>query len=203
MTLAYTFGILAGLFSVVAYIPYCYAIWHSKKKNDGTDPKLSTWIIWSISSALLFATYFALGDPEVIYLSGAYCVGTVAVLIVCALKKVRGWSTFDTVCIIASIISVFLWWYFKSAFVALVINLIIDVIGGLPTLKSAVTHPDKENKPAWKLWWIGTLLNMVTVILIRDYGVEKMLYPIVIFVMVSTISYFVFMRKNKSHISHH
>ena len=81
-----------------------------------------------------------------------------------------------------------LWQILNSPMTALLINLAINLIGSIPTIRKAYYQPETESKPAWILFFIGSFFNLFAV----DRWVFSMVvYPVAIFIYVVIVTFLV------------
>ncbi|PCI19189.1 hypothetical protein COB64_04065 [Candidatus Wolfebacteria bacterium] len=182
-------GWAAGIFSLVAYIPYTVSI--LKKK---TQPNRATWIIWTVVSLTMLFSYDAVGANETIWLLRAFALGTVITMLLSLKYGTGGWTRFDRGCLITAAVSLFAWWVFDSPLSALLISLFVDALGSLPTIKKLYHDSESENKTAWALFFIGSLSNVIAV---NTWTFEIAIHPVIMFTTLSTIFILVFLKPKK------
>jgi hypothetical protein len=73
------------------------------------------------------------------------------------------WSRFDRLCLLGAAISLLLWLLLRSPQIALVINLIIDLFGALPTIRNAQHRPQDEDLISWLIFTVGNALNVLAI----------------------------------------
>ena len=163
-------GRVAGLISLLAFLPYILAIVQGTAR-----PNYATWLIWTVVGGLLFASYDAGvgGAARWVPLSDALGPAIIAVL---SLRYREGaWTRFDLGCLTLAGLSVIGWVWTGSAMVALGINLCIDLLGALPTLRSVYRNPASESALTWRLFFLGNALNLVA---IEDWSLSSASYPV-------------------------
>ncbi|MCU0568598.1 MAG: hypothetical protein MUF49_18625 [Oculatellaceae cyanobacterium Prado106] len=181
-----TVGLFAGLFSILCFIPYIVTTVQGK-----TQPSRVTWWIWFFLSLIVSATQYSSGAVHTIWLplGGAIAQFVIAIL---SLKKGEGeWSRFDQICLLSAMSSLLLWWLFKSPVIAIILNLIADLLGTLPTIKKAYTQPETENSLTWVLYLIASILNLLA---IENWSFTSSAFPVYIF-LVNSIIVFCLLRK--------
>jgi nitrate reductase NapE component len=67
------------------------------------------------------------------------------------------------------------------------IILVNSGFGLILTIKKALKKPSSESRAAWTIFFLGTLLNLLTVIIGTDTGFAVWLYPIILVVVVGTL----------------
>ena len=170
------FGILAGLVSFFAYIPYILSI--IKKE---TKPSRSSWWIWSLVGLMILFSYYSLGARSTIWIPVVFffCPFLVALLSF-KFGEGKNLNYLDKIYFVGAIFSMFAWLVFKSAEIAFFINIFIDFLGFLPTFKKTFLNPSYENKTSWTLFLIGSILNLMAIEVLLP---SIVLYPIYMFIM--------------------
>jgi len=182
-------GQVAGLFSLAAFVPYIIAILRGK-----TVPNRTTWWIWTVVGFMLGSSYFSSGANHTIWVPVSYVVGPFITAILSVKYGEGGWTKFDRFCLFGALASIILWWIFDSPLVALIINLFIDFLGALPTIKKAYLEPEKEDRFAWTLFFAGNLFNLFAV---ERWIFAIAVYPIFMFLVDGAIVTLVYSGKNR------
>lgn len=178
-------GIISGVFLIAGYVPYIFEV---VKKN--TVPNRASWFIWSLSTAIILFGVKETGTHEAIWVPIADAVGCFVIFIMSIRLGVGGWSKTDKISLIISALSLVILFITKNAFSALIMNLLIYVSGYIPTIKKVLHDPKSESRFAWTLFFIGVVLNFVTVIVGSDTGLVVWLYPTVLISTVGTLFFF-------------
>jgi hypothetical protein len=173
MNLAAIVGIVAGVLSLVAFVPYIFAILRKK-----ANPNRASWFIWAVVSLMLGASYFASGARNTAWVSIGYIIGSITIASLSIKYGEGGWTGFDRFCLFATGISLILWLVFKNPLVALIINVFIDFFGALPTMRKAFRDPKSEDKLTWLLFFAGNLVNLCAV---ESLKFSIVVYPIWMF----------------------
>src|SRR3990167_5114886 len=139
-------GKVAGIVSLVAFVPYIIAILRGE-----TKPNRATWWIWTVVGFMLGASYFSSGANHTIWVPVSYIIGPIIIATLSIKYGVGGWTRFDRYCLLGAVVSMVFWWMFNSPFIVLLINLFIDFMGALPTIRKAYYEPESEDRTAWVL----------------------------------------------------
>jgi len=182
-------GILAGVATGLSYVFYIISILRKK-----TIPARASWMIWCVLNFVVLTSYHSLKATTTIYVPLAYTFGTVIIAILSIFYGVGGWTKFERRCFAVIIISLVIWKITGSALLALSMNILIDAVGTLPTIKKVYHDPKSEDKLAWILFFVGSFLNVLA---INKFTLEIALYPIVLFIAIGTVFYFIFIHKRK------
>jgi len=170
------FGIFAGGISLLAYVFYIVAI---LKKT--TKPSRSSWWIWTLIGLVIVLSYHAVGATYTIWVPVSFFIGPLIIAILSIWHgEGTGLETLDKVCLLGSIIGILLWVLFDSAEIALFINIFVDLLGYIPTLKKTQKNPLSESKITWIIFTTGSILNLMA---IEDWVLHISIYPIYMFIM--------------------
>lgn len=189
MNLPASLGLLSGIFLISGYIPYIYSVLRKK-----TTPNRASWFIWCLSTAIILFGVHSTGTNEAIWVPIADALGCLIIFLLSIKMGVGGWAKTDKISLIICLISLLILFFTGSALIALIMNLCIYVSGYIPTIKKVINEPNSEDKSAWTLFFIGVILNLVTVSVGTDTGFAVWLYPIVLVFTVGTL-YFLIIRR--------
>jgi hypothetical protein len=151
-------GLLAGIITLLGFVPYCIAIVQGR-----TKPNQATWWIWSIVGIMLASSYWASGATQTLWVPISYVIGPIITTALAMRYGASQWNRFDRLCILGALASLILWLLLRSPQVALVINLIIDLCGALPTMRNARRRPQDEDLTSWLIFTVGNGLNVLAV----------------------------------------
>lgn len=179
-------GKVAGVVSLVAFIPYILAILRGE-----TRPNRATWWIWTVVGLMLGASYYSSGANHTIWVPVSYIIGPLATAILSIEYGEGGWTRFDRSCLLGAGVSMVLWWIFSSPLIALLINLFIDLMGALPTIRKAYHEPESEDRLTWALFFAGNTVNLFAV---ETWTFAISVYPIYMFLGSGIITALVFFR---------
>jgi len=182
-------GVIAGILSVVAFVPYTYSIIKGE-----TKPARATWFIWTAVTIILFLSYEHVGGGAAVWLSLGYIIGVGATALLSIKYGTGGWSMLDRISIIISALAILGWWVTGSALVALLMTMCADVFGGIPTIEHSYHHPEEENKLGWI---IGFSANVINLFAIEKWDFSHAAYPIYLFLMVGLITFLVIVPRHK------
>jgi hypothetical protein len=94
--------------------------------------------------------------------------------------------------LIGAAISLVFWGIFDSPMSALLINLFINFLGTLPTIRKAWYQPETESKIAWSLFSVGTIVNLFA---IEKWIFSMAVYPVSMIFIVGIVTVFVLWTK--------
>jgi hypothetical protein len=172
-------GAIAGVLSLGGFLPYWWAIWRGK-----TRPNRATWWIWSIVGIIIALSYRAAGAESTMWVPISYVIGPLGTSLFALKFGEGGWTKLDRICLVGVGIGLILWGVYRSPDLVLGINISIDFLGALPTIRKSFRHPEGEDLLAWALFTIANLLNLLAV---DRWRWEIVIYPIYMFLICSTI----------------
>ncbi len=166
----FIFGLVAGILSFLAFVLYYISI-----VRGTTIPNRATWLILTIVGVLVSLSYYSVGAIETMWVPICNVIGTAIAFLLSIKYGESKWSTLDMVCISVSILSVIIWGLTKTAILVLLINIFIDFLGVLPTIKKSYLNPKSESYLPWLVTTISCVLNIFA---IQDWRFSIFVYPI-------------------------
>lgn len=167
-------GQTAGVIAALATIPYVRSILRGE-----TKPNRASWLIWAVVNWSLVFSYHFSGATTTIWLNIVYVFTTTTIFLLSIKRGVGGYTFLDIVCLIGAAIGLLLWWITDNPATAVYLNVLVDAVGFIPTLRKAYLEPQTENKLAWG---ISTFSNAVNVAALTTGRFTIILFPIYNFV---------------------
>lgn len=177
-----TIGAIAfwlGLFEVFPIYLLAMAGWDIfalKKMDQRTVPNRATWLIWAFEGAIVAPANIAAGATSTAGVPVAYEIGYITVALLSLRWGEGGLNRIDLVCIAAAVASGIVGLVSHEPMIAIVIPLIVDFFGAVPTIKKCWLEPEKEYLPAWSLTLLVSCLNFLAI----DWGnvtTGALMYP--------------------------
>jgi len=184
-------GQAAGVVSLLAFVPYLVAILRGQ-----TRPSIASWWIWTAVGAALCASYFAAGARASIWTPVSYVVGPFLIALLALRYGDRHFSRFDAFCLGIAALSLILWWWTGIPSVALALNMAVDAVGALPTVRKSWSEPESEDRLAWGLFLLANSLNLLAV---TPWTLASGVYPSYLFAL-SLMMNLLLWRKRESHL---
>jgi hypothetical protein len=78
-----------------------------------------------------------------------------------------------------------MWVIFDSPMSALLINLLMNLLGTLPTIRKVFYQPETESRLAWTLFSLGNLLNPFA---IEEWVFSMAVYPVSMVLIVGVVA---------------
>ena len=165
-----TIGIIAGLLSFSAYFLYITSMIRGK-----CQPNKMTWITLTVIGVGVAVSYYASGARQTMWVALVYVLGPLIISILSFKYGEGGWGKLEKICLLGVVISLLLWWIFKSALVVLVINLLIDLFALIPTIAKSISRPKGEDRKAWA---IETTANILNLFALEQWTFSLLVYPL-------------------------
>lgn len=180
------FGVLGGVLSLVAYVPYIRSIFAGK-----TRPSRSSWWIWSIVGLLIVISYYDVGARSTIWIPIVFFICPLIVAIFSlkygANKKL---SNVDKVCLLLAASSII--FFFENSAITLFINIGVDFIGFVATFVKTFYDPLSEEQYTWLIFLFGSVFNLLA---IDSFSGSVIIYPVYMFVMDIIMLLLIFRKK--------
>lgn len=176
-----TIGVLAGFLSFLCFIPYIVTILLGK-----TRPNRASWWIWAVNGSILSTSYYFAGASNTLWLIVFPVIAQFIIAILSLKYGKGGWSFFDRACLMGASLSLTLWLGLKSPMSAIVLTLVTDLLGALPTVKKSYYEPETEDLLTWILYVIASILNLLA---IEQWSLAILLPPMyVLFINITILS---------------
>jgi hypothetical protein len=191
LTLHGWIGAIAGICSLLGCIPYWRAILQGK-----TRPNRATWWIWLVVGIMIMLSYRAAGASTTLWVPITYVVAPFVTSLLAIKFGEGGWTKFDRMCLLGSLASLGFWSVNKSADLTLTINIGIDFLGALPTIRKSLIDPDSENLLGWSIFTIANALNLLAVD--RWSNWQVIIYPLYMFLLCGLICWLLWQGRRKT-----
>ncbi len=182
-------GIIAGLLSFSAYLLYVKSmLWGQCRPNRMTCLALTA---IGIGVAV---SYYGSGARQTMWVALSYIVGPLIISLLSFRYGEGGWGKLERFCLLGVVASLFLWWIFKSAAVALVVNLLIDLFALIPTITKSILRPKGEDRKAWAVVVVASFINLFA---LEQWTFSLAIFPLYLIITDTFITILLFLpRKN-------
>lgn len=152
-------GILSGVLSTFAYLPYIVDTIRGR-----TQPQRASWLIWSALGSIAFFSQVFEGAEQSLWFAGAQMSGTLIVFLLSILVGVGAYlSRRDVLVLLAASVGLVLWYFTDTAIYALAITICISLLGGTVTVAKAYRNPDSETLVTWATSCVASVFAILAV----------------------------------------
>lgn len=180
---------VSGVVSLLSFVFYYISIFKGK-----TVPNQATWLILSIVGLIIFSSYYSLGERSALWLPLSFVVGPILIFILSIKYGVQKWSVFDKWCLFGAVTSLVFWFISGNAFLALSINILIDLLGMLPTIRKSYLNPETEEGFPWLLTCIASIVNIFAV---STWNFDTAIYPLYMLIINTMVVVIIYLRSIK------
>lgn len=186
-------AIIGAVIAALGTVPYLIDIVRGK-----TKPNIVTWLTWTMLTAISGAAALAAGEPKTAALlfGNSFCTGLVVVL---GLRYgTAKFSRFDIICQVSALLGLVLWLVFDSPVIGIVVPLVIDFIGALPTVRHSWLKPGEET---WQAFMAGVIAPMFTMASLTRLNIASLAFPLYLFLANATLVAIIIGRRKQAGLS--
>ncbi len=174
------FGVLAGVLSAFAYLPYI----RDTLRGD-TRPERASWLIWSLLGSIAFFSQMYEGATHSLWLGGIQVLGTIVVFLLSIKRGMGGFlNKSDQKVLAVACVGLILWYFASTAVYALAIIISINLLGGWVTITKAYRDPQSETLLTWTVSMGASSLGVLAV---GDWDWIVLAYPLYLLVLNTAI----------------
>ncbi len=182
-------GELSLALAVFAMVLHASAfVLYSIEVNRGSSkPNPASWGVWAFLAVVNAASFSMMADwvaSMQFFVGSAGCVLTFLYALFAG--KFSRLEPFEQAFLIAGIIAVILWWYFRSAELANLIVVAAIFVSFWPTLAMVMRNPKGESALPWRLWTTAFGIMIVNLILtdafVGDQSMLSFVAPALLFI---------------------
>jgi len=167
--------VLSSVVTIAAVIPYIVDI---LKRN--TKPRIASWFIWAVLAGISAAASLSNKQYAAFVLALSASVECLAVVLLGLKYGEREFKRFDVRCLLGALIGLLLWYIFNSPEIAILADIVIDLIGSAPTLKHAWEKPAEETWITFALSGLGAVFAASAATTVRVTSLANPIYIILI-----------------------
>ncbi len=190
MDIKTTLAIIASLLAFVGNIPYLIDVIKQKVK-----PHPYTWFVWTIVSCIVFFGQLAKGAGVGAIPTAAAEIFTVIIFLFSLRYGFKHVTRTDTIFLIIALLGIIPWIITKDPTVSVIIAVLIDFIGFMPTLRKTWQHPETETP---LLYSMNVVRHILMLFSLQAYNIATMLHSIVMIVTNSIMTVFIMIPRKLS-----
>lgn len=169
-------GCASAVLSTLAFAPYV----RDTLRGD-TTPQRASWLIWSVLSAIAFASQVFEGATTSLLYAGAQVTGTLVIFCL-ALGRGQGalLSRPDERVLWIAALGLVVWYFTETAVYALALTITISLLGGTLTIRKAYLNPNSETLSCWAISFVAACCAIGSV---GAWDPVLLAYPLYLFVL--------------------
>lgn len=169
-------GILSGVLSTFAYVPYIIDTLARR-----TSPQRASWLIWSVLGSIAFCSQLYEGAGASLWFAGAQVTGTVVVFLLSIGLGIGGFlNRRDCLVLLCALAGLALWYVTDTAIYALAITISISLLGGSITVLKAFREPESETMSTW---FLSLLASTCAIFSVGTMDWVILAYPLYLFTL--------------------
>jgi hypothetical protein len=145
-------------------------------------PSIVSWSVWSLTALIAFCAQICKGGGFEVLVTLAIAIGPLAVIAATFLKGAQSLmlTRLDVCCLSLAIAGIILWIKTKDPLLALLMSIVADIFGSIPTIVKSYLAPETESAAAYSLSIISMIVTLLT---IRQWNVMRSAFPLYILVI--------------------
>ncbi len=163
-------GIIAGILALASAIPYIWDI-----IGGITKPNIVTYFVWTLLQGIAIVAQYEAGASWSIFLiiGTTLNVGIISILSIVGYGY-KEYTHFDTAALVLAVIAIGVLIFTDHPVLAIILPVVADAIGALPTLIKTKKHPETEERFAWFIMIVASALGVLAT---EKFDTANLLYP--------------------------
>lgn len=156
-----------------------------------TKPNRVTWFLWALAPIIAFSAELNKGVGLISLMTLSVGLGPLIVLVASFASNKAYWRLrwTDYLCGALSLLGLSLWFIYRDANIAIVLNIAADALAAAPTLIKSFKHPETESEEAYTV----SIVNAGIALLVIDkWNVAHYGFPI--YILLINIAFVLFIR---------
>lgn len=169
-----TLGLLAAGFATISSIIYIRDIF-----RGNTKPHLYTWIVWLISTVLVFFGQWTSGGGAGSWATAVSGIFTLYIFFLAFRYGTTDITRFDKICLALALISIVPWLFAKNLLLSVILATVTDVIGFLPTMRKTWHAPKSESLGSM---YFDAMKHGLSALSLQSYSLATYLFPVAVLI---------------------
>ena len=166
-------AVVAATLEIIANFPYIRDILLKK-----TKPHLFTWFIWSLLTVLSFFILISEGAGTGAWVTGVTAMTCLGIFVLAFFFGERKITISDWICLVLAFFALILWKNVNDVFLAMIMIVIADTLGFIPTFRKSFYRPQEETLSTY---FLVTCKHVLTFLALQAYTPTTILYPGILF----------------------
>jgi predicted small integral membrane protein len=139
-----------------------------------TRPHAFSWLTWSTLNIIAFAALVSEGAGAGAWVTAANATSCLIIFAFAITRGDRRFLAFDWLSLLAAGISLALWALTKDPLLSIVLIVLVDIFGCLPTFRKSYSRPWEEKVISYTC---AAFANLIAILALESYSVTTWLYP--------------------------
>lgn len=189
MKVAQILSLLAGILVVVALVPYIRAI-----LAGYTRPSKASWIIWCFLTVVTTVGMHQAGSLN--FQIAIIAIGDVVVLCLAFKYGTPGWKPVEKWSLVGGAAGVLWWAVTQNPLYGILISQVVNFAGSIPTFTKTWEDPASEDKTAWTIIAISSLLQTIASMM-GPWTLEALAQPVTFLVLQVVMVFLIYVRPRR------
>lgn len=185
-----TIAIIAAVLAIIGNVPYLIDVIKGRAK-----PHPYTWLVWTIVSCVVFFGQVAKGAGVGAIPTAASEIFTVIIFLFSLKYGFKGVTKTDTLFLSLAIAGLIPWLLTNDPTWSVIIAVVIDLIGFIPTLRKTWNFPKTETP---LLYGMNVARHILMLFSLQAYNIATMLHSVVMIITNTLMTSFIMFRKKNN-----
>ena len=185
-----TIAIIAAVLAIIGNVPYLIDVIKGRAK-----PHPYTWLVWTIVSCVVFFGQVAKGAGVGAIPTAASEIFTVIIFLFSLKYGFKGVTKTDTLFLSLEIAGLIPWLLTNDPTWSVIIAVVIDLIGFIPTLRKTWNFPKTETP---LLYGMNVARHILMLFSLQAYNIATMLHSVVMIITNTLMTSFIMFRKKNN-----
>jgi hypothetical protein len=185
-------GVIAGIITLVAYVPYIRDIF-----KGTTKPVRATWFIWTVLSGIALASQLASDGHWSVIMTLVQMFGVATVFILSIKRGYGSLNKQEVISLAVAAVGLGLWAATDKPLLALLCVVAVDAAGSWLTVFKSYKDPDSETLSTWILDCVSSIFALIA---IGSLNYTLILYPGYLFIANGAVVVVIILAKHKSNL---
>lgn len=185
-----TIAIIAAILAIIGNVPYLTDVIKGRAK-----PHPYTWLVWTIVSCVVFFGQLAKGAGVGAIPTAASEIFTVIIFLFSLKYGFKGVTKTDTLFLLLAITGLIPWLLTNDPTWSVIIAVVIDLIGFIPTLRKTWNFPKTETP---LLYGMNVARHILMLFSLQAYNIATMLHSIAMIITNTLMTIFIMIPRKSS-----
>jgi len=167
------FKIFLGLLSTVIAL-FGYFLYLKSLFSNSIKPHAFSWFVWGLMLSIVFAVQVSENAGPGSWVTGLSMFFCFVIASVSVIKKYTDFNPLDWISLVGSILALILWVITKNPLLSIILIIIVDTLGFIPTVYKGYRKPLEENH---YLFMLSGIKFIIAIIALDSFSINNWIYP--------------------------